>query len=477
MAGVQQGPNTFFLKSPAELGKAQCFAVKRGEVNDRIDPYFHKPHFRKLIKKIKAVGSKPLGLLIQYSKEVWDKSDGCFTEAFPYIEISGVGLGTNEYKVSERPLSEAPSRARQVVRTGDILVSLTRPHRGAITQVLPEHDGAIASTGFAVVRQVDSSKIDRDYLWLCLASRFGCDQMLMRSSGGSYPAITKDELSSVLIPSITLEGQRDIIAVMNAARAERKAKLAKADALLVGIDNFLFDTLNITPPPKPRNIFAIRAKDLTDVINPVRYQSWQLEKNLPFKSTVSVGGSLITRKFAPAKDAPETQFDWIRIDDLPNQPWQVETVRTERGKNINGSLFEVQENDILIARLGPTILNAKFVLCPKLARRTVASGEFLVLRCNKDYQPGAVLWILRMSLYREIMYRRSRGATPSRFRLSGDDLLSIPFPRLDKSIQSAITDEVRHRRENARRLRDEAENGWQAAKRWFEEQLLGSTSP
>lgn len=477
MASLSAGSHFFFLKSPAELGKARCFAVKRGEINERIDTHFHKPHFRKLIKQIKAVGSKPLGLLIQYSKEVWDRSDGRFTEVFPYIEISGVGLGTNEYKVSERPLSEVPSRARQVVHTGDILISLTRPHRGAIAQVLPEHDGAIASTGFAVVRHVDSSKIDRDYLWLCLASRFGCDQMLMRSSGGSYPAITKAELSRVLIPYITLEGQRDIIAVMNAARAERKAKLAEVDALLAGIDDFLLDTLNITPPPKPRNIFAIRAKDLTDVINPVRYQSWQLEKNLPFESTVSVVGSLITRKFAPAKDAPKTQFDWIRIDDLPNQPWQVETVRTERGKNIKGSLFEVQENDILIARLGPTILNAKFVLCPKLSRRTVASGEFLILRCNQDYQPEAILWILRTLLYRDIMYFRSRGATPSRFRLIGDDLLSIPFPRLDYATQSAITAEVRYRRENARRLRDEAENGWQAAQRWFEEQLLGSTTP
>lgn len=29
----------------------------------------------------------------------------------------------------------------------------------------------------------------------------------------------------------------------------------------------------------------------------------------------------------------------------------------------------------------------------------------------------------------------------------------------------------------ARRLRTEAETGWQAAKRWFEEQLLGPTQP
>ncbi len=477
MAGIPTGSHPFFRISPAEEANSQTFALRRGDINNRLDQHFHKPHFHKLVKNLKAVGSKPMGLLIRYSKETWDKSDGRFTEVFPYIEISGVGLGTNEYNVSEIPISEAPSRARQVVRTDDILVSLTRPYRGAIARVLPEHDGAIASTGFAVVRQVDSSKIDRDYLWLCLTAPFGCDQMLMRSSGGNYPAITKDELAEVLIPYITLQEQRDIIAVMDAAQAERKTKLKKADALLAGLDDFVMETLGIKLSSQPKNIFAIQAKDLTDVMNAEYYRGLQLEKNLPFEDTVSIVGSLLNRKYSPAKDAPEEQFDLIRIDDLPNQPWQVETVRTEKGKNISGTFFEVQENDILIARLGPTILNTKFVLCPKLKRRTIASAEFLVLRCNQRHQPEAILWLLRTDLYRKIMYLKSRGATPSRFRLDSDDLLKIPFPKMDASTQSMITAEVSHRREESRRLRSEAKSGWQNAKQWFQEQLLGSPSP
>ena len=260
---------------------------------------------------------------------------------------------------------------------------------------------------------------------------------------------------------------------MDAARAERKAKLAEADALLAGIDDFLIKALGITRLPVPRKTFALRANDLTDAINPSRYQSWQIERNLPFRSTVGAAGSLIESKFHPSKDAPQERFDWIRIDDLPNQPWQVETVRTENGSDLTGTLFEVQENDILIARLGPTIRNAKFVLCPKLSRRTLASGEFLVLRCNQDYQPEAVLWLLRTAIYREIMYLRSRGATPSRFRLSREDLLSMPFPELDNAIQSAITAETQGRREKSQRLRAEAEAGWERAKGWFEEELLG----
>jgi hypothetical protein len=87
--------------------------------------------------------------------------------------------------------------------------------------------------------------------------------------------------------------------------------------------------------------------------------------------------------------------------------------------------------------------------------------------------------MLCTKFYRDIMYLRSRGGTPSRFRLDGDDLASIHFPSLDNATQTAITLEVHRCHEAWRRLRAEAEveAGWQAAKRWFEEQLLGPAQP
>jgi hypothetical protein len=49
--------------------------------------------------------------------------------------------------------------------------------------------------------------------------------------------------------------------------------------------------------------------------------------------------------------------------------------------------------------------------------------------------------------------------------------LRIPSPL--KEIQKTIAIEVRHRREEARRLRAEAEQDWQAAKERFERALIG----
>ena len=273
MAEVPVGSSTFFSVSPAELTKPECFAVQRGDATNRSDPHFHRPDYRLLIENLIAVGSKPLGSLVTYSEETWDNSDGRFGRTFPYIEISGVGLGTNEYQVSETLVSEAPSRARQIVRADDLLVSLTRPHRGAVARVLPEHDGAIASTGFAIMRNIEYSQLDIDYLQLCLISRFGSNQMLMRSSGGSYPAITSRQLSQILIPDISLERQQTLIYTMETARTEREVRLTEADALLAGLEDFILDRLGIIPQPQDfRRVFAVRYDNLTGLqLGPASY--------------------------------------------------------------------------------------------------------------------------------------------------------------------------------------------------------------
>src|SRR4051794_1081267 len=46
----------------------------------------------------------------------------------------------------------APSRAKQNLQSGDVLVSMTRPNLNSVALVSREHDGAIGSTGFHVLR-------------------------------------------------------------------------------------------------------------------------------------------------------------------------------------------------------------------------------------------------------------------------------------------------------------------------------------
>lgn len=287
--------------------------------------------------------------------------------------------------------------------------------------------------------------------------------------------INSDEIRSLIIPLPPDRAtQQKFVTVMDAARQVRSSKRAEASALLVGLDEFVLRTLRISEPARPRTVFALHTSQLVTALNAERYRGMQIEKALKIETTLSASVDLVETKCSPNKAAPDDLWDWIRIDDLPNQPWQVEGVRTMLGKEISGSFFEVREGDLLVARLGPTLLNAKIVVCPALERRTIASAEFLVLRCGDASRAEAVMWLLRSGLYREMMYARSRGATPSRFRLNREDLLSMPFPEIKASQERRIAVEAHKRRQIARKLQTEAAENWSRAKRAFEERLLGA---
>jgi restriction endonuclease S subunit len=98
-----------------------------------------------------------------------------------------------------------------VVQPDDIIVSLTRPHHGSIALLSDFHEGCIASTGFAVIREVDESQVSRTFLWAALRLSLSLKQMRRRASGGNYPAITQDELANILIPLPNKSTQQKIV--------------------------------------------------------------------------------------------------------------------------------------------------------------------------------------------------------------------------------------------------------------------------
>jgi type I restriction enzyme S subunit len=74
-------------------------------------------------------------------------------EVFRYIEISSIS--NESYRIEDwRVLkgSEAPSRARKIIKAGDTLFSTVRPYLRNIAQVPSNLDDEIGTTGFCVLR-------------------------------------------------------------------------------------------------------------------------------------------------------------------------------------------------------------------------------------------------------------------------------------------------------------------------------------
>jgi type I restriction enzyme S subunit len=90
-----------------------------------------------------------------------------------YLDISSVDNDTKRFVAPRRlPVDAAPSRARQLVRADDVLVSTVRPNLNAVSLITAEFDGEIASTGFCVLRPKPEQLCPRYLFYFTQSAKF-----------------------------------------------------------------------------------------------------------------------------------------------------------------------------------------------------------------------------------------------------------------------------------------------------------------
>ena len=127
---------------------------------------------------------------------------------FTYIDISSIDrfrkLITSPQRISG---SDAPSRARKLVKEGDILVALTRPNLNAVAMIPADLDGEIASTGFEVLRP---HGIEARWLYYFVRTAEFIEAMSQLVQGALYPAVRGKDVLSTPIPIAPINEQRRI---------------------------------------------------------------------------------------------------------------------------------------------------------------------------------------------------------------------------------------------------------------------------
>lgn len=143
------------------------------------------------------------------------------TLQFKYIDISSVDRHKKEVVSPTDMLgSDAPSRARKLVNTGDVIVSMTRPNLNAVAKIPKHLEGNIASTGFDVLKPV---LIEPDWLFSVVKSKSFIDSISGTTIGALYPACKASDIRGYEMPVPPL--------------AEQKRIVEKLDEVLAQVDN------------------------------------------------------------------------------------------------------------------------------------------------------------------------------------------------------------------------------------------------
>jgi type I restriction enzyme S subunit len=112
---------------------------------------------------------------------------------FIYVDISSIDRESKAIKdAKELPVAGAPSRAKQILHSGDVLVSMTRPNLNAVARVPDFLDGAIASTGFHILR---SKWMAPGFLHFLVQTSSFVEAMTSVVQGALYPAVRPADIS------------------------------------------------------------------------------------------------------------------------------------------------------------------------------------------------------------------------------------------------------------------------------------------
>lgn len=164
-----------------------------------------------------------------------------------YVDISSVdNVEKRIVGMQCIPAKEAPSRAKQLLEVGDILIATVRPNLNAVAMVEEATNNLIVgSTGYCVLRCND--QVDRRYVYYFCQSPYFVDDMTAQATGASYPAVSTSIVKSACIPVRSIDEQRMIADKFDQVSdliALRKEQLAKLDELVKARFVEMFGSLN-----------------------------------------------------------------------------------------------------------------------------------------------------------------------------------------------------------------------------------------
>jgi len=131
-------------------------------------------------------------------------------QSFTYIDIGAIDAGISQVRSPKALLgADAPSRARQVVAEGDTLISTVRVYLRNTALVPEALSGAVASTGFCVLRPAPG--IDPKFLFYRTLESGFVNDLSSRQTGSSYPAVRDADVKRMSIGVPPLSEQRRIV--------------------------------------------------------------------------------------------------------------------------------------------------------------------------------------------------------------------------------------------------------------------------
>ena len=137
---------------------------------------------------------------------------------FSYISLSDVKNQKISSELERHIFNDAPSRARRIIKSGDILFSTVRPNLQGFALVCNEHKNCIASTGFAVIST--DKTVNAYFIFQSLFTKRFADQVDNLVVGSNYPAISSSDVKALKIALPHVREQQKIASFLTSVDSQ-----------------------------------------------------------------------------------------------------------------------------------------------------------------------------------------------------------------------------------------------------------------
>ena len=170
--------------------------------------------------------TKPLGDVVVKTATIDPRKKP--DESFFYVDVSSVSNKILEItEETELMGKEAPSRARRVINSGDVIFATVRPTLRRIA-IVPEYlGGEVCSTGYFVFQT--KPELYNRYLYYFLQTEAFMARMEKLQAGASYPAVNDTQIRTELISYPEITEQKRIVAILDEAFADIEQVRAKTE--------------------------------------------------------------------------------------------------------------------------------------------------------------------------------------------------------------------------------------------------------
>lgn len=463
----------FFVKAPLSFG------VGRGELESRLDPFYHKPGFKKLLSTpyktdrlsniLQTIesGSRPKGGVRAIESGV-PSLGGEHLNSDGMLDFSNIRFVSEDYYKKQ---------TKGKVTYNDILIvkdGATTGKVAIIRENFPYKDCLINEHLFLVRPKLEYNS---KYVSAFLFSQIGQKQIKRMISGATQGGITRNVFKKVVIPLPPRAIQDEIADMMDKAYRIKKEKEKKAKELLNSIDRYVLSELGIKLPELkeekyyPVTFGRIKGGRLDASYYQPRY-SLVIEavKNgkYPLKTigalSLRIVNGLDFRKFT------EEGTPYIRVGNIkPNE------IDESDIKFVPINLAEIKKDvklnvgDVLLTRKGT------FGISAVVERKTeyLISSEVMRLRPTTDIIYSFYFSIVNNTSIVQSQYEQEAvGAIMGSLSQGVVNNSLIPLPPL--SIQQKIAQEVQSRQERAKQLKQSAKEVVNKTKEEIEKMILGT---